>query len=415
MKLKLPCGKESTIQLEISSEALQYQPRQDILPNLTFDALPQAVFDALESPLDFPPLRECLLDDDTLAIPVATGVPHLETILRSVLDYVFTASELHRPARVVIIGTAKDKQFMELTPEKIVTQEEYRERVKIHKHRPEVKEEMAFLGVTETNETLVIQRELFEAEFVLPIGFFLPKNTPGYVGIHTPIYPMFSDSETQKRFLNFGPQMRTTQHSLMHELEREIVDATRQLGVLCALQILPGVPEVGASGVARILAGNYYEVEREGYSQYQEIWNILTSRRYDLSLTTITGRDSDSWRVIMLALQNAAQMVESENGVIVLCTDTIQELPRSLEIYRQVQNPETATKFIRREKLLDADLAVSTINILSQRRVFFLSQFDGELLEDINIIPLESVEDLQRLIANTGNCAILPNAHLAIM
>ncbi|MDO4629059.1 MAG: lactate racemase domain-containing protein, partial [Planctomycetia bacterium] len=313
--------------------------------------------------------------------------------------------------------------------------EHFRERVKILKHHPDQKEEMALLGVTESNETLVIQRALFEAEFVLPIGYFQSKNTPGYVGIHTPIYPAFSDTETQKRFLGFGPKMHVTQHALMHELEREIEDATRQLGVFCMMQILPGIPQVEVSimepseilevsknteslkmsGIARILVGNYEEVARDGYSQYQEIWTNLTSQKADLVLATITGRDSGSWTTVMRALENAAKIADADNGVIVLCTELTGELPRSLEIYRQVQDTETAEKFIRREKLPDADSAVSMINILSQYRVFFISRLDGELLEDINIMSLESVADLERLIANTGKCTILPDVHRMIM
>ncbi|MDO4629343.1 MAG: hypothetical protein Q4C70_09190, partial [Planctomycetia bacterium] len=123
MKIELGYGTTSEITLEIDSDALLYQHRQEIFPNLTLDVLPQAVTEALENPLEFPPLRECLLDDDTLAIPVAPGVPHLEIILRSVLKHIFTAPEIHRPARVVILGTQEDAQFSELTVEKLLTSE----------------------------------------------------------------------------------------------------------------------------------------------------------------------------------------------------------------------------------------------------------------------------------------------------
>ncbi len=273
---------------------------------------------------------------------------------------------------------------------------------------------MALLGVSETDETLVIHRKLFDAEFVLPIGFFLPKGTPGHAGIHTAVYPTFSDEETHKRFKDFGPVLHAANHKLQHELEKETAEATRQLGVLCMLQVVPGVPSPGSSGIARILTGNYLDVESDGYSLYREIWTNLSNQRPRVVLTSVTGNESTSWYWAMRALECASKVADPDDGIIVLCSDLEGEFPRALEIYRQVQDLDPTEKFIRREALPDAGLMMAGLRVIHDFRVFFVSNLDPDFLEDINVFPLDGADDLERLVKNSGSVTILPDVQRMI-
>lgn len=424
MQIKLHYGLQSELSFQVAEESLLHVHGQDAPQNLTLAQLPQAVFDALEHPIEFPPLRECLLDSDHLVIPIAPGIPHAETILRSVLEYVFGTSPEHQPLHVTILRTRSDEaagipSFDAILPhETPFSEDALRKKITIRTHHPDKKEEMALLGVDETNETLVIHREMFDAEFVLPIGFFLPKGTPGHFGIHTAVYPTFSDAQTHERFQNFGPQMHATQHELMHQLEHEISEATRQLGVLCMLQIVPGIPTLGTSNVVRVMAGDFRELESSGYSLYCELWTLLSERRLDVVLATMNGPEAASWNQAILALEHASRLVRPETGIIVLASDLAaaapEDLPRFLQIYHQVQTPETAEKFIRRENLPDQPLALKLLQILTHYRVFFLSSMNGELLEELNVMPLEGAGELERLIANSGSLTILPDAQRII-
>ena len=409
MKIQFPYGRDSFLALDLPDESVLYAHTQDAVENIPLPELPAAVTQALENPLNVPPLRECLMSDDHLVIPVAPEVPQIGTILQAVLDHVFSGALEHQPARVTILQTKTDEQIGAIRAALEVLPSRLQKRVTLTTHRPDKKEEMAFLGVSETNETLVIHRELFDAEFVLPIGFFLPKGTPGHAGIHTAIYPTFSDGETHKRFKDFGPALHGSNQKLQRELEEETAEATRQLGVLCMLQVVPGVPSPGSSGIARILAGDYRDVESDGYSLYREIWTNLSNHRPRVVLASVTGSESMSWHWAMHALDCASKVADPDEGIIVLCSDLAGEFPRALEIYRQVQDLDPTEKFIRREELPEAALMVAGLRVIHDFRVFFVSNLDPDLLEEIGVFPLDGAGDLERLVKNSGSVTLLPD------
>lgn len=414
MKIQFPYGQESFLDLDFPDESVLYVHKQEAVENIPLPELSAVVKCALEAPLNFPPFRESLMNDDHLVIPVAPGVPQIGTILQAVLDYVFSAPAEQRPARVTILQTKTDEEAGLIRSALEDLSPDVQKRVTLTTHRPNKKEEMAFLGVAETNETLVIHRELFDAESVLPIGFFLPKSTPGHAGIHTAIYPTFSDAETHKRFKDFGPVLHAANHALQHELEREVAEATRQLGVLCMLQVVPGVPSPGSSGIARILAGDYRDVELDGYSLYKEIWTSLSKTRSQVVLASVTGQESISWYWAMRALECASNWADPNDGAIVLCSDLSGELPRALEIYREVQALEPTEKIVHREELPDAGLMLAGLRVIHNFRVFFVSQIAPDLLEDIGIMPLESAGEVERLVKNSGSVTLLPDVQRMI-
>jgi len=412
MNLNLVYGTASELSLNLESLESVYLHGADLPENLKIDEIEKAVLNALDAPTEFPPFRECVFSGEKLAIPVAPGVPHLEHILRAVLKYFFSSPELHQPEQVTILRTEEDEKASPISLDAVIPDETFRNRIRFQTHRPKKREEMALLGaVAATNETLAISRTLFDAEFVLPIGFFQSKETKGYAGIHTAVYPTFSDAETHKRYADFGPALHASNHDLMHELMHEITEATRQLGILGTLQAIPGISTPGSSRIARFLAGDFRELEKDGNSAYREIWTLLTDRKPEAVLASVTGGDSRSWDCVFHAIIRAANSGLQQNGILAVCSALSGELPRSLQIYRQVQEPELAEKFIRRENLPDAPLAIPAIQAISRFRVFFLSEMEGETLEEINITPIRENAELERLLTHCRSCLILPDAH----
>ncbi|MBE6428877.1 MAG: hypothetical protein E7028_09945 [Planctomycetaceae bacterium] len=414
MNIKLHYGLDSELKISSDDQNLLYFHGQNTPTALGAEELLSEVRQSLETPINFPSFRECLLDDDRLVIPIAPGIPQIELILQSVLKYVFSGPEIHRPAYVTILRTKEDEAAGKPRLEKILSDESMKKRVEIVTHHPEKKEETAWLGVAATNETIVINRKMFDAEMVLPIGYFLPKNTSGNLGIHTAIYPLFSDEQTQKRYENYGPQLHASNHELMHQLKDEAAEATRQLGVQCMIQVVPGIPARGKTGIARVMVGEFHELEVDGYSLYREIWTNHSSQKPELVLASVTGTAASDWSSVMAALVNASRLAPNDGGIIVLCSELGGELPRSLEIWRHVQNFETAAKFIRREELPDAALAVEMLRVLTTHRVFFLSRLDGNLLEEIGIMPLTDEMEFERLLAKCHSFSILPDAQRII-
>ena len=64
---------------------------------------------------------------------------------------------------------------------------------------------MAYLAATDDGEPIMLNRLLTDADVVLPIGCLHSEPPTGYFGIHTPVFPTFSDHETLLAFAAWMP------------------------------------------------------------------------------------------------------------------------------------------------------------------------------------------------------------------
>src|SRR5262245_40510017 len=88
MKLPLPFGRQ-VLEVEVAQPRLVGVRRQ--AQSAPLADVPAAVREALEAPIDFPPLRRALTPDDHIAIYVDEGIPRLTQILTPLLEYLHTA------------------------------------------------------------------------------------------------------------------------------------------------------------------------------------------------------------------------------------------------------------------------------------------------------------------------------------
>ncbi|MDO4583427.1 MAG: hypothetical protein Q4D62_04910 [Planctomycetia bacterium] len=405
MKIPFYDGKKH-VELDTSPIDVLHIHGEESLPNLTLAEVDEKIRDGLENPLEFAPLRECIMVGDQVVLPIAPGIPQGERIVRQVVDYLENLPPEHQPGKITLLQPYAG-MLSPISGGKV--------EVEIVTHNPEKKEHFALLGVDSTGESLVLHRLLFDADVIFPIGVFQPADTTGYYGIHTPIYPLFSDAQTQRRYRFFGRQLHETQHEQMHQLQHEVAEVTRQSGVTLMLQVVPGIPMRGNSGVAGIFVGEYRQVLRDGYSLYRDLWTLLEERQPEVVLATITSESSpQEWENISRALVNASRRLEP-GGVILLCADFPASWPISLEIYRNSQDVPTAVRAIHRQESPDAQFILDILPILRDYRIFFWQPEEAERWEEMNITPLENLEELYRLLRHSGTCLVLPDAHRMIL
>lgn len=405
MKIPFYDGK-TLVELDTSPMEVLHIHGLESLPNLTLDEVDREIQEGLEKPLEFASLRECIVAGDQVVLPIAPGIPCGERIVQQIIDYLESLPPEHLPGKISLLQPY-DGMLSPISGTKI--------EVELVTHDPEKKEAFALLGLDETGESLVIHRLLFDADVVFPVGVFQPAGTTGYYGIHTPIYPLFSDAPTQRRYRFFGRQLHETQHERMHLLQQEVAEVTRQLGVTLMLQVVPGISMRGNSGIAGIFVGEYRQVLRDGYSLYRDLWTLQETRQPGAVLATISTRSSsENWENISKALVNASRRLEP-GGAILLCAEFPTPWPISLEIYQNSLDPQVAARAIHRQESHDAQIILDILPILQDYRIFFWQPKEGERLEEINITPLESQEELYRLLQHSGVCLILPDAHRIIV
>ena len=169
------------------------------------------------------------------------------------------------------------------------------------------------------------------------------------------------------------------------------------------------------TGVADVTAGEYRELQREGYPRYRELWTLQERCLADVVIATVHGSaEQQTWANVFRAVMSAASLAV-ERGTIVVCSDVTEPFPTVLEALRQVRNVDQVLKHVQLPNVEDAAAALGFLQVLKNFRVAFLSSLEGERLEELGILPLADADELNRLVQSANSCVILPNAHRVIL
>ena len=259
MATTLTYGKATTCLLD-SADATLLSPQ--LIEALTDEQLTALVKEQLAKPADFPPLSQATIPGDTVVLPVGPGVPQLATVLDGVLQALRHAGV--EDSLITILLTESQPDCVENLAGKLKALGH--EHCRIEVHNPDNEKEIAFLGVSQAGDPMRLNRELCDADFVLPIAVTTgelqqdakPPNYPG-------LYPCFSDRETIKQFAT-----ATAEHFPATGADgwSEIESCGRQLGVGLALQVVPAMN----GEVASVLAGDSVTIAKRSQKNYREIW-----------------------------------------------------------------------------------------------------------------------------------------------
>ena len=136
----------------------------------------------------------------------------------------------------------------------------------------------------------------------------------GYFGIHTPIFPTFSDETTLSRFRRLdalgknGPCKRDLNHEVDH--------VAWLLGVNFTIQLVPAAGD----RILHVLAGESKAVYRRGQQLYDDAWSWAVARRASLVVAAIEGGVQQTWENFGRALEASEALVE-DGGAIAVCCD----------------------------------------------------------------------------------------------
>ena len=114
-------------------------------------------------------------------------------------------------------------------------------------------------------------RFLTHADIVLPVGCVQCEHWAGYFGIHTPIYPEYSDKHTQARFRKHD---RFTGNGRHRELQHEVNHVAWLLGVNFSAWVVP----VAGDGILHALAGQSDVVRRQAACFIGPPGSVVTHR-----------------------------------------------------------------------------------------------------------------------------------------
>jgi nickel-dependent lactate racemase len=326
----------------------------------------------------------------------------VEAVIRTLLEAGVDADGIS------ILGTGEDVETGRGDPCALLP-EPLRDQIKPITHDPSDTQQMAYLAAAESGEPIAVNRALHEADLVLPIGCLRSHLCGGYFGIHTALFPGFSDEKTRSRFRSAATldTKRPNKRKLVEEAEH----VAWLLGINFTIQVVPSAD----SSILHVLAGKGEAVGRMGRELYDLAWSRRVAQKASLVVAAIRGDDGQqTWENFGRATTAAACLVE-EGGAIVVCCDLAASPGPAMQRLIGSRSPEAALRRIRKERPDDALPAAQLASALQRGKVYLLSRLDPEIVEALDITPIVDGAELGRLARQHKSCILLENAPYVVV
>lgn len=363
-----------------------------------------AVAAALSDPLDYPALQRAVTPGDRVVLAIDRGVPQLDAVVagavRSLLGGNVSPEDitlLLAPQENGAIG--RDFLTTALAPDIAAA-------VRVIEHDPQNSQEMSYLAASKENRPIYIQRQLFDADLVLPISCLRPRHTLARLGVHGGLFPTFSDAKTRERFQTADSARVPVQRKRRRE---EAEEAAWLLGIQIVLQLVPG----NGDSVLHVLAGRPESVAKRGRRLSDAAWLCRVPRRASLVVATIAGgREQQTWENFARAL-SAALAAVADDGVILLCTDLRCPTGPALQLLASLNDAPEAIREIRRARSPDAVSAALLVEARDRTQVYLLSGLDGETVEGLGVGYVSQEDEVEHLCQQFDSFLLLADAHRA--
>jgi nickel-dependent lactate racemase len=352
---------------------------------------------ALAEPLEFPPLAAATVPGDRVAIAVDENVPCVGAVVRGAVEAFQRAGIELEDIFIVTADATTARLCKEALPDEAP-------RPQVITHDPNDADNLCFIGQTRKHEPLLINRTIFDADVVLPIGCA----RLGSSSVYESLFPRFSNAETLQR--HRAPMTHRSTASEKKEA-REIEQAGWLVGVPMVVQVVPGADD----SVAHVVAGEPHVVAERVEKLYRRQWLLNSPQQVSLVIAMISGGEqAQTWQNVGRALATAEPLL-AEGGAIALCTNL--EAPPGESLGRLIGSGDLdkAERKIFHDHGADSLPAWHLARALQRGPVYFLSQLDEETVEDMGLAPISDTAELERLAGRHESCVVIDDSQHAVV
>lgn len=385
--------------------------------------IPQAVADALGNPIDFPSIDLALVPGDCIAIAVHESVPQPEPIVKAIVEWLLSkhpASDLS--IRVVLApgneslaeqldnwlatrwpvselegdysaDKSSENAIAESTPSHSIQ--------RVLCHDPDDQQNLEYIAATDQSEAIYLNRELVEADFVIPIYRWLePKDPRG----HDPyvVLPAFGDRATQARYAKSWLQE--------HEPARGTHKKASESGWLAGIQYAIGAVANQEGLLAMLVGGAPESVDKvcsEGVHTAPNPTETHTQQNFELVVVELVDPlRVPSWTQVASAAWSAQRWLSPAGRIVVVAT-SLAEVTPGIGALASDDPDEELQQTLLTSSLQDAYAAAVLRDIQSRRSVYVQSQVDPELLESLGFASIRDPSELERLMQKSKRVGVM--------
>jgi nickel-dependent lactate racemase len=192
---------------------------------------------------------------------------------------------------------------------------------------------------------------------------------------------------------------------------KEVQEIAWNVGTRMIVQVVPGSGEE----ILEVVSGDADSVQKHVDELCHQIWHFKAEQKASLVVATMTGgRQQQTWTALARVIQSALKLVQHD-GAIAICSDLKMRPGAAVSKLMGSDSPEQADYLISKEGTPDAIAATMIARALEQTRVYLLSNYDEEFVEDLGIAFVSSADEVVRLASRQESCITLSNAQNAFI
>jgi nickel-dependent lactate racemase len=394
MQVAIKYGQQQAI-LEVADENLS--PTRAAKPLTSLPDPAAGIRSALEHPLDYPPLRRALTPDDPVAVLVDERLPQLPGLLVPILEHVLSVGITPESITLLCATPSTRQPWLDELPESL-------EEIHCEVHDPRDRRGLSFVTTMSGSRPLFFNRTAVDAAQLVVLTGRRFDTLTGHGGGVGFLFPSFCDAACRSdsiRRLTLevpGPVPWRTQEDAQ--------EVSWLLGAPFFVQVIEGAED----SIADILAGSSPSLP-EGERRHEALWRRTLPCPVDVVVAALGGNPARHGLPDLADALACASRVLRPGGAIVLLSEASPVEDAAMGLLRDSDEPADVLREFERRKDLDLRAAWQWASVAQQARIFLLSGLPGEVVEEMFAMPLENIEQVQRLIGPCVSCAFLADAH----
>jgi nickel-dependent lactate racemase len=358
-----------------------------------------AIAESLVQPLDFPELRQALVPGDKVVVVLDRYVPSAQHVVAELWKVCQSAAVAPEDLQIL--------QPMALTgprpadPRGLLA-ESVRDKVVWKIHDPTDSDAIGYLASSADGERIYLARDVLNADFVLPVGVLGFDSVLGRRTAMNSFYPGLSNTEAFAKSRGMGHR------ELGPDDERPLAQRIQEIGWLLGVQfVMQVMPSRGNHGAAAVLAGTPEAVVQKSRAVLDAHWRVPLAQRGETAIVSIPGADGTvGWEQLGSALAAASQMIIREGRIIVLSDLAVEPGP-GIQMIQAGRSAKAALQPLRKESPPDLVAASQIAAAADWASIYLLSKLPAQTVEDTFMTPLESEQEVSRLIQTCDGCLVL--------
>jgi len=340
---------------------------------------------ALDAPLEAPPLHRMVVPGDRVALGLDASLPSLERLVAPILDQLVTGrverdnvTLLLTPGADEIQATALRKAFPE---------------VHVEIHDPAGAGTVAYLASTKDGRRLYLNRRAVEADFLFLVGRAGPDPLLGRRGPSSVLFPLLADLPALQRARTFATDVRATTATTV---ERQGSAETAWLaGVLFGLSVSCDRNDAPSHAWFGMLKN----VDAAAETTLKPLWTPKPpAREPDLVVASLSNRrHSDPWGTAAAAAYQA--LAHAPGSPAVLLVTDLDERPGEavgwLTSSDEWSDRQARFRSPEGRRAVDVVAAAQLAEVLADTNMFLASRLAPEVVESLGMTPVDGRRELQ--------------------